>query len=380
LNEREQIGICSPFAERATKSREENLMAVGFGILGAGMISGLHAKALQDSQKAELVAVCDVQKERAEKLAGDYAPDAKVYPELDDMLADPKVEVVNVVTPNHLHTDAVLAAVAAGKHVLCEKPPAMSLAETDRMIAACRRAKRKFGIFVQCRMREPIRQIRRAMEAGRFGRLLHADAVMKWYRSTEYYQTDPWRSDRRSGAGVTIQHAFHYIDLLAYLLGPARAVQARMSNLAHPELEIEDTVESLIRFESGVVGSITASTALWPGTDVRIEVYGEAGAAIMKGAVLSLWQFQDERPEDEAIRQAGDAAQATAASDPTALPSEEHQMVVDDCVDAVRESRDLAIPCESVRPTLEIALAMYKSDRVRDPVHLPLEGERGIWD
>jgi len=356
-------------------------MPMGFGIVGAGMISGLHGAALRDSQKAELVAVCDIQPDRARKLTAEYAPDAKVYTKLADMLADPKVEVVDVVTPNHLHTEVVLAAFEAQKHVLSEKPPAMSLAETDRMIDAGRRAGRKFGVFVQCRMREPIRQIKKAIGEGRFGRLLHADAVMKWYRTTEYYRTDPWRSDRRSGAGVTIQHACHYIDLLGYLIGPARVVQARMSNLAHPELEIEDTLDALIRFENDVVGSVTASTALWPGADVRIEVYGESGAAVMKGAVLSVWQFQEERPQDEAIRRAGDATQATAQSDPTALPSGEHQMVIDDCVDAIREDRQLAIPCQSVRPTLEMALAMYKSDKLGEqPVRLPLEDEQGIWE
>lgn len=356
-------------------------MATGLGIVGAGMISGLHGAALRDSRKADLVAVCDVVEERARKLAADYAPDAKVCTKLGDLLANPNVEVVSVVTPNHLHTEAVLAAFDAGKHVLCEKPPAMSLGETDRMIQAARRAGRKFGVFVQCRMREPIRQMKRAIDDGRFGRLLHADAVMKWYRTTEYYQADPWRSQRRSGAGVTIQHAFHYIDLLLYLLGPAQAVQARMSNLAHPELEIEDTLGALVRFQSGVVGSVTASTALWPGADVRVEVYGDAGAAVMKGAALSLWQFQDERPEDEAIRRAGDALEATAASDPTALPSVEHQRVIDDCVDAIRDDREPAIPCESVRPTLEVALAMYKSDKLGEqPVHLPLADDRGIWE
>jgi len=356
-------------------------MATGFGILGAGMISGLHGAALRNSRKADLVAVCDIQEERAAKLAQDFAPEAKVYTKLDDMLADPSVEVVSVVTPNHLHTDAVLAAFGAGKHVLSEKPPAMSLADTDRMIAAGERAGRKFGIFVQCRMREPIRQIKSAIDEGRFGRLLRADAIMKWYRTSEYYHTDPWRSDRRSGAGVTIQHAFHYIDLLSYLLGPARVVEARMSNLAHPEVKIEDTLDGVIHFSNDVIGSVTASTALWPGDDVRVEIYGERGAAVMKGAALSLWQFREERAEDEAIRRAGDADQATAQSDPTALPSGEHQQVIDECVDAIREDRPVAIPCESVRPTLEIALAMYKSARLGEqPVHLPLEEEHGIWD
>ncbi len=209
-------------------------MTVGFGILGAGMISGLHADALENSGKARLAAVCDVARERAEKLAHDFAPDAKVYTALDAMLADPAVDVVDVVTPNSLHTDAVLAAIKAGKHVLCEKPPAMSLRDTGRMIEAARQANRKLGIFVQCRLREPIQQMKRALDQGRFGRLLRADAVMKWYRSTEYYLSDAWRSQRQSGAGVTIQHAFHYVDLLQYLVGPAESVQARMTNLGHP--------------------------------------------------------------------------------------------------------------------------------------------------
>ena len=155
-------------------------MTIGFGILGAGMISGLHADALKNSRKARLVAVCDVQRERAEKLAHGFAPDARVYASLEAMLADPSVDVVDVVTPNSLHTDAVLAALAAGKHVLCEKPPAMSLGDTDRMIDAAHAAHRKLGIFVQCRLREPIRQMRLAIEQGRFGRLLRADAVMKF--------------------------------------------------------------------------------------------------------------------------------------------------------------------------------------------------------
>ncbi|HLA85556.1 MAG TPA: Gfo/Idh/MocA family oxidoreductase [Thermoguttaceae bacterium] len=354
-------------------------MTVGFGILGAGMISGLHADALRNSRKAALTAVCDLDESRARKLAKEYAPDARVYAKLDHMLSDGRVEVVDVVTPNHLHTVAVLNAAAAGKHVLCEKPPAMSLAETDRMIRVCRRAGRKFGIFVQSRLREPIQQMKKALDEGRFGRVLRADAVMKWHRSAEYYHADAWRSDRRSGAGVTIQHAFHYIDLLQYLLGPAAAVEARMKNLAHPDVELEDTLDALVWFANGATGTVAASTALWPGTDVRIELYGERGAAIMQGAAFSLWKFQDERPEDDVLRRSGDPNQATAGGSPTALASVDHQRVIDDCVDAIQRDREVAIPCESVRPTLEMALAMYQSDRLRRPISLPLSDESDVW-
>ena len=140
---------------------------------------------------------------------------------------------------------------------------------------------------------------------------------MKWYRTTEYYLNDAWRTERQR-RGVTIQHAFHYIDLLQYLAGPAESVEARMTNLGHPKIQIEDTLDALIRFQNGVIGSVTASTALWPGTDVRVDLFGEKGAAVMQGTALSLWKFQEERPEDEAIRRCGDPTQATASSSPTA--------------------------------------------------------------
>lgn len=354
-------------------------MKKGFGILGAGMISGIHADALRKSAKAELVAICDVNQDNARKLAEKFAPGARLYQSFDDMLHDPRVEVVNIVTPNHLHTEFVLKAAAAGKHVLCEKPPAMSLAETDRMIAACRDAGVKFGIFVQCRVRPPMRHIKAALEAGRFGKVLRVDAIMKWFRAEDYYKMDAWRSNRKCGAGVTIQHAFHYIDLLQFLMGPAAQVTAEMRNLAHPEIKLEDTLDARITFANGVRGFVQASTALWPGSDVRIEVYGTEGTAVMEGTAFKTWAFRTELPGDSAIRASGNAAQATASSDPSALPSEDHQFVIDDCVDAIRSGKEVCIPCSAVRPTLEIALAMYQSDKLDSTVQLPIS-EAGIWE
>lgn len=351
----------------------------GIGILGAGMISGLHADAITKSKKAQLVAICDVNEANARKLAAKFAPDAAIYASFDEMLKNDRVEIVNVVTPNHLHTDFVLKAAAAGRHVLCEKPPAMSLEETDRMIAACRKAQVKFGIFVQCRMREPMRHIKAALDAGRFGKVLRVDAIMKWFRADEYYRMDAWRSNRKCGAGVTIQHAFHYIDLLQHLMGPAAKVSAEMRNLAHPDVQIEDTLDARITFANGVRGFVQASTALWPGHDVRVEIFGSDGCAVMEGTAFKVWKFKDERPEDEAIRKSGNAAQATASSDHAALPSADHQYVIDDCVDAIAAGRDVCIPCTAVRPSLEIALAMYQSDNQKAEITLPVD-EKGLWN
>jgi predicted dehydrogenase len=351
--------------------------SLGFGILGAGLVAPFHAKAIVNSDGGKLVAFCDLDRDRVTKLADEYGVTA--YTSLEDMLTNPEIDVVNVALPNHLHCDAVLKCANAGKHVLTEKPPAMSLTETDTMIDACKNAGVKFGCTVQCRVRGAIQAIRKAVESGRFGKLLHADAYMKWFRPAEYYRMDAWRSMRKAGAGVTVQHAFHYIDLLQYLVGPAANVEARMTNLAHPGVELEDTVLAFINFKCGAQGVVEASTALWPGTDVRIEINGTDGTAIMTGERMATWQFRDEQPEDEQIRSIGNAAQATAAGGAADFGFADHQVVIQDLIDAVREKRNVIIPVESVRPTLEIVLAMYQSAARDSVVELPVADDESIW-
>lgn len=323
---------------------------IGFGILGAGLVAPFHAKGVRDAHGGKLIAVCDLARERADKLAAEF--NVKAHYDLAEMLKDPAIDVVNVALPNHLHRDAVLKCAQAGKHVLTEKPPAMSLADTDEMIAACRQAGVKFGCTVQCRIRKAIQAMKKAIGSGRFGKLLHADAHMKWFRSTEYYHSDAWRMSRKSGAGVTVQHAFHYIDLLQYLAGPACRVQARMTNLAHSSVQLEDTVLAFVDFECGAQGVVEASTALWPGTDVRIEINGTDGTAIMTGERMVTWIFREEHPEDDDIRTYGSAAQATGAGGAADLGHADHQVVIQDMIDAINQEREVAIPVTTVRPTL----------------------------
>jgi len=351
---------------------------IGFGILGAGLVAPFHADSLQETQGGRLVAFCDVDRERADSLAARYG--VKAYYRLEDMLQDPEVQVVNVCLPNHLHHDAVVQCAEAGRHVLTEKPPAMSLKETDHMIQTCRRAGVKFGCTVQCRVRKAVRAIKDAVDAGRFGRLLHADTYMKWYRAEEYYHSDPWRSSRRSGAGVTVQHAFHYIDLLQHIAGPAARVEAKMMNLAHPSVRLEDTLIAFISFANGAQGVVEASTAMWPGTDVRLEINGTDGTAIVSGERMATWRFKEERPEDEEIRNYGSAEQETAASGPASFSYQDHKVVIQDMIDAIREDREVIIPVESVRPTLEMVIAMYQSAARGCPVELPVEDDESIWE
>jgi predicted dehydrogenase len=190
---------------------------------------------------------------------------------------------------------------------------------------------------------------------------------------------DAWRMSRRSGAGVTIQQAFHYIDLLQYIVGPVARVQARMNNLAHPGIELEDTLLAFVDYSNGAQGVVQASTALWPGTDIRIEVNGENGTAIMMGERIEAWKFRDEREEDATIRQYGSAGVATGATGAADLGFYDHQVVIEDMVAAIERGVSPMITLESARITLEWALAMYQSAKQNVPVDLPLVDEEAVW-
>lgn len=350
---------------------------LGFGLVGTGLIAPLHAKAICNSKLAHLVAATDMNAERLEKFTGDLG--CKGYATLDEMLKDPEIQVINVLTPNHLHTDTVLKAVAAGKNVLVEKPPAMSLREIDQMRKAAAAAGVKIGVVLQCRTRAGVQAVRTAIQQRRFGRILHADGIMKWFRTMEYYCVDPWRTSRRSGAGVTIMQAFHYLDLLQYLIGPVKRVQAQMTNIAHPGVPLEDTTLAFMTYQNGAQGIVEASTALWPGTDVRLDVNGENGTVIMIGERIDTWKFKDDRPEDEEIRRIGSAAVATGATGPADLAYFDHQALIEDMARAVQEGREPMVSLASARPTLELTFAMYQSAKLNAPVDLPITDEEAVW-
>jgi predicted dehydrogenase len=354
-----------------------NNSRLGFGLLGTGLIAPFHAKAIRAARGARLVAVADTDAARLAKFTAEF--EIPGYSTLDEMLANPAIQVVNVLTPNHLHAEAVLRAARAGKHALVEKPPAMSLRDMDAMAATGAAAGVKIGVVLQCRTRRSVQAIRAAIQEGRFGKICHADTFMKWFRSVDYYRLDAWRTSRRSGAGVTIQQAFHYLDLLQYLVGPVKRVHAQMTNLAHPGIELEDTALAFVTYANGAQGVVEASTAMWPGTDVRVEVNGENGTAIVTGERMETWKFKDERPEDDEIRHLGSAAVATGATGAADLGILDHQAVIEDMVRAVAEDREPMITLASVRPTLEWALAMYQSAKQGTPVELPIVDEDAVW-
>ncbi len=342
----------------------------GFGIVGAGLVSAFHGDAINAVEEAKLVSVVDLNKERLEKFCADKGCEAAES--FEAMLADDRIDVINVLTPNAYHAQFAIPAMEAKKHVVVEKPPEMTLEKVDRMIAARDANGVKCAISLQVRFRKPIEVMKAAIESGRFGRLLQGDAYMKWFRPTDYYLMDDWRSKREEGAGVTIQHAFHYIDLLYHLMGDVDSLRAQMYNLAHPEVELEDTVLAFLNYTNGAKGVVQGSTALYPGTDIRIEINGENGTAIMQGERIIVWSFRDEQEGDDAVRELGSGAIKTAAGGAADFAYFEHMYMIEDMIEAIKTGRSPRVSLESARGSLEVALAMYKSAEVDDLVSLPL--------
>jgi UDP-N-acetyl-2-amino-2-deoxyglucuronate dehydrogenase len=300
--------------------------------------------------------------------------------DFEECLAKYPVDVVNICTPSQLHYEGVMKALNAGKHVLVEKPPALELKQVDEMVALAKKKNLKLGCVVQCRSRAGIQAMKKAVDAGRFGKVHWVSGYMKWFRATTYYKSDAWRSVKRYGSGVTVNQAIHYIDLLQYLGGPVKRIDARMTNLDHPEIPLEDSLMARLEYASGAQGGFEASTSLWPGLEPRTEVLGRDGMAVIVGEAIEFWKFKEEKPEDADVRKLGSAAQAAGATGAAAFGHHDHTRLIQDMVDALNVDREVLVPVSSVRHTVEIVLAMYQSAKKKGPVDWPIKDDPTVWE
>ncbi|HEY4025894.1 MAG TPA: Gfo/Idh/MocA family oxidoreductase, partial [Candidatus Dormibacteraeota bacterium] len=253
----------------------------GFGIIGCGVIAPFHARAVGELPNARLVAVADVIPERAGRLAAEFG--AEAHTEVDALLARPDVDVVSVCVPSGLHAEIGVRAAAAGKHVVVEKPIDITLEAADRLIAACRDRGVTMTVISQNRFRPAVQRLRELIDAGRLGRLVVGDAVVKWYRSQDYYDSGDWRGTwALDGGGSLMNQGVHYTDLLQWMMGPVDRVFARCATATHERIEVEDVAVALLHFASGAVGVLEASTAVYPGLSERLEVTGTGGTVIIE--------------------------------------------------------------------------------------------------
>jgi len=348
----------------------DNSSPIGFGLVGVGMIANYHAqaiKALADQHNLRLVGVLGRRIDKARDFAQKhdvpfYTDDAAAF------FAHPEIQVVCIVTPSGLHLEPALQAIAAGKHLIVEKPLEISVERVDALLDAARAAGVKVAAIFQARFSVGARALKEALEAGRFGRLCLCSAYVKWRRTAEYYSG--WKGTLAiDGGGAVINQSIHAVDLLQWLVGMPAEVFAWKTRRVHLGIEAEDTACATFRFADGALGSLEATTAAYPGWERRIEICGEFGSVAIEDERIVRWDFRDTRPEDEKwlALGAGDGA-ASGAGAPDQISIIGHQRQIEDMVLALRGDKPLLIDGDQARNAVALVCAIYESAERGVPV------------
>jgi UDP-N-acetyl-2-amino-2-deoxyglucuronate dehydrogenase len=346
--------------------------AHGFGIVGTGVIAATHAEAIAALPNAALVAVTDVRPDRARAFAA--ARGCAADPDLAALLAREDVEVVSVCVPSGLHADVGIAAAAAGKHLVVEKPIEVTLAAADRLIHAARAAGIALTVISQHRFDAGLVELRRLLDSGALGDLVLGEASTKWYRRQEYYDSSAWRGTRALDGGALLNQGIHYVDLLRWCMGPVAEVTAVCATRAH-QMEAEDVALALLRFTSGAVGTIVASTAVFPGFAQRLEISGTNGTVIVEdGQIVRtdlLYAAPPPAPPTPDQTPTAPPADPAAATDPAGLDVSSHAAQIADLLAAIDSGGQPLVSAENGRDVLEIVCAVYESARAGRTVVLP---------
>jgi len=347
----------------------------GFGIIGCGVVAPFHARAIAELPNARLVAVADVVPELAQARAAEFGVDHHIDP--GELLARADVDVVSVCVPSGRHAEVGVLAAAAGKHLVVEKPIEVKLAAADRLIAACQARGVQLGVISQHRWDPGVRALKDLVDSGRLGRLVLGDAIVKWYRTQQYYESGDWRGTwALDGGGALMNQGVHYVDLLQWVMGPVERVFARCRTSAHENLEVEDVALAVLSFANGAVGLLECSTAVYPGLSERLEVTGTEGTVIVEAGELTVRELKDEKgettPYGGKLPSSAGRPEGGAAADPADISHRAHREQLADFLDAIDGGRRPFIDGVEARKPLEIILAVYESARTGRDVTLPL--------
>ena len=323
--------------------------------MGLGIGENLAARVVPETKGAELVAVCDLQEEKARQVAGELNCDW--YTDYEKMLLRDNVDVIGVYTSSGTHPDYALKAIEAGKHVFIIKPMGLSVEECDKMIEAVKRPGLILAVDFGIRYEDDKRKVKLAIDSGRIGKIRLADLRMKWYRAQEYYDSGypaGWRSKRETEGGSAANQGVHYIDLLQWLIGPAKTVYGMSGTFGH-KIETEDTSVAVLTFKNGAWGTLVTTTANVPDLPSVIEISGDEGSIILKDEEVTFYQGKD-KPD--------------VSLDEFTLPKDRPKNIIEDMVSAITRGTPVTIDGIEGRESVKTFCAIYESSRTGKPVEI----------
>ena len=329
---------------------------IGLGIVGIGMVAGIHVRALRDL--ADLARIRGVHGRNPERLAEFCSawnlPGAS---DLDAMLQRDDIDAVIVLTPPNARREIVTAAATAGKHILLEKPIERNLTAASELVDIARAAGVTLGVVFQHRFREASLALDERIESGAFGALSHVRVNVPWWRPQSYYDEAGRGTYARDGGGVLISQAIHTLDLMQVYTGPISEVTAMMGTTSLHRMEAEDFVASGVRFASGAIGAIVATTAAYPGEAETIALGFERAAVRLGSGTLTIsWH-------DGRVEAFGESSGTGGGADPMAFPHDWHAAAQRDFLEAVRDGRQPKVSGEDALEVHRLIDAMALSSR-----------------
>jgi UDP-N-acetyl-2-amino-2-deoxyglucuronate dehydrogenase len=337
-----------------------------FALVGCGRIAKRHAELLGSGQiaHAQLAAVCDVVPAKAQGVGERFS--IPHFADMHAMMAAARPDVVVVLTESGRHAEHVLELARYGRDIVVEKPMALTLEDADAMIRACDGAGVRLFVVKQNRFNVPVVKLREALEKGRFGRLVLGTVRVRWCRTQAYYDQDPWRGTWALDGGVLSNQASHHVDLLEWMMGDVDSVFAR-SATALVKIEAEDTAVVVLRFRSGALGIIEATTAARP-TDLEgsLSLLGELGSVEIGGFAVNeirVWKFVHPDAQDAKVM-------SDYSVNPPNVYGFGHQAYYEHVIDCIRNDKQQLVDGLEGRKSLELISAIYESIETGKEVQL----------
>ncbi|MCF7794245.1 MAG: Gfo/Idh/MocA family oxidoreductase [Candidatus Cloacimonetes bacterium] len=337
-----------------------------FGLVGCGRISSKHFEAIQQIDKAEIVACADIIEERAQNAAEKFNIHS-FYTDYSEMLENEKLDAILICTPSGMHPKMGIEAARRKINVITEKPMAIDLKSADALVQACDENKVELFVVKQNRLNPAIQVLKKAVDKGRFGRIFSANATVRWTRPQAYYDMAKWRGTWEFDGGAFMNQASHYFDLIQWLMGPVESVMAFTATLNH-NIEAEDMGSGIIHFRSGGIGTVEVTMNIFPKNyEGSITLMGENGTVKIGGVAVNKvenWQFKDYDDDDKIIE--------TANTNPTNIYGFGHLGYLQNVVDVLHGKDTPNTDGRSGRKSLELILAMYESAKTGKKIALPL--------
>jgi len=327
---------------------------INFAIVGCGRVAPRHADSIIKIKGAELVAVCDNKRERADKFGRIYK--AKIYYSLAELLKDSSIDVVNVCTPSGLHAKMTVMAAKAGKHVICEKPMALKLKDAKKMIDVCMEKKVRLCIVLQNRYNLAMRKFKGVVDSGRLGKLNLASVCVRWFRPDSYYQDD-WHGREKTDGGAVMNQSIHHLDALIWLMGMPKSVFAYKGTLGH-KIEVEDACVAVFKYKSGAMAVFEGSTIIYPeNIEGSVALFGDKGSIKVGGTALNkimLWKVKGQLDKEKDFL-------SLQKKNPESVYGFSHKDVIKDMVEAIKEGRQPNTGQKDGYRCLQLVLAVYES-------------------